>query len=238
MAIGTVEYGYANISQGSYLKLEVSDTGCGIDTKTQEKIFEPYFTTKKPGEGTGMGLAVVHGIVKSHHGHLTVYSEPGKGTRFDVYLPLTEQEAAALPNKTEPKELRGKGERILFVDDEKQIREVVDAILSKNGYQVTTFANGVQALAEFQKKPGQFDLVITDMTMPSMTGAELAQKIMELSPQIPVILCTGQSELINREKALTMGICDYLNKPVPMATLLGAVKKALDNSNSPRNYPA
>ena len=225
--IGAEDYGYANLTPGNYLKLEVSDTGCGIDPKIQDKIFEPYFTTKKPGEGTGLGLAVVHGIVKSHHGHILVYSEQGKGTSFHVYLPLTEQEAAVLPNKTEPKELRGKGERILFVDDEEQIRAVVDAILSKNGYQVTTFADGMQALAQFQKNPEQFDLVVTDMTMPSMTGAELAQKILALSPRTPVILCTGQSELINREIAMAMGVCDYLNKPILQETLLVATRKAL-----------
>ncbi len=227
LEIGAEDYGYANLTPGKYLKLEVSDTGCGIDPKIQDKIFEPYFTTKKPGEGTGLGLAVVHGIVKSHHGHITVYSEQGKGTSFHVYLPLTEQEAAVLPNKTEPKELRGKGERILFVDDEEQIRAVVDAILLKNGYQVTTFADGMQALAQFQKNPEQFDLVITDMTMPSMTGAELAQKILVLSPRTPVILCTGQSELINRKRAMAMGICDYLNKPILQETLLVATRKAL-----------
>jgi len=232
------EYAYANLTPGNYLQLEVSDTGCGIDPKTLEKIFEPYFTTKKAGDGTGMGLAMVHGIVKSHHGHITVYSEPGKGTSFHVYLPLTEQEAATLPDTTEPKELRGTGERILFVDDEEQIRGVVETILTTNGYQVATFANGVQALEEFQKNPARFNLVITDMTMPYMTGAELAQKILALKPQIPIILCTGQSELINREKALAMGICEYLNKPVPMATLLGAARKALDNTGLPRNYPA
>jgi PAS domain S-box-containing protein len=228
------DYGYADLAPGNYLKLEVSDTGCGIDAKTQEKIFEPYFTTKKPGEGTGLGLAVVHGIVKSHHGHITVYSEPGKGTSFHVYLPLTEQLAVAKPDTTAPKELRGKGERILFVDDEKQIREVVAAILTKNGYQVTPCADGAQALAEFEKEPERFDLVITDMTMPSMTGAELTQKILALRPQTPIILCTGQSELINREKALAMGIRAYLHKPVLMETLLGEARKALEkNSGTP-----
>ncbi|MCX5864818.1 MAG: response regulator [Deltaproteobacteria bacterium] len=228
VTIGAEDYGYASLTPGNYLKLEVSDTGCGIEPEIQEKIFEPYFTTKKPGEGTGMGLAVVHGIVKSHHGHITVYSEQGKGTSFHVYLPLTEQLAVALPLETVPQELRGKGEQVLFVDDEEPIRAVVDAILSKNGYQVATFADGRQAWAEFQKNPEQFDLVITDMTMPSMTGAELAQKILASRPQIPIILCTGQSELINKEKALAMGICVYLNKPIRMETLLGAARNALE----------
>ncbi|MCX5877409.1 MAG: PAS domain S-box protein, partial [Deltaproteobacteria bacterium] len=221
------DYGYAELAPGNYLKLEVSDTGYGIEPKILEKIFEPYFTTKQFGEGTGMGLAVVHGIVKSHHGHIAVHSELGNGTSFDVYLPLTEQVAGALPDRTPPKELLGTGERVLFVDDEAQIRGVVEAILSKHGYQVTTCADGMQAWKEFQKEPDQFDLVLTDMTMPFMTGAELAQKILTLRPQTPVILCTGQSELINREKALAMGIRDYLNKPVQTEQLLVAVKKTL-----------
>jgi CheY-like chemotaxis protein len=155
-----------------------------------------------------------------------VYSELGKGTSFHVYLPLTAEEAAPLADEKEPEELRGKGERILLVDDEEQIGAVIDAILSKNGYQVTTFADGVQALEEFRENPDQFDLVITDMTMPSITGTELARKIMALRPQTPVILCTGQSEFINREKALAMGICDYLPKPLLTEPLLVAVKKA------------
>ena len=183
-----------------------------------------------------MGLAVVHGIVKSHHGHITVYSEPGKGTSFHVYLPLTEQVAVTLPDKPEPKKLQGKGEQILVVDDEEQIRRVIAKMLTKNGYRVATFADGVQALKEFQQNPELFDLVITDMTMPSMTGAELAQKIMTISPRTPVILCTGQSELINRERALAMGIRDYLNKPILMDTLLGRARQVLDTNNSPLDH--
>jgi len=234
--IGPDEYGYANLTPGNYLRLEVSDTGSGIDPKIKEKIFEPYFTTKKIGEGSGMGLAVVHGIVKSHHGHIAVYSEPGKGTSFHVYLPLSEQVATLPTNQSEPKIFQGKGERVLFVDDEEQIRTVVNTMLARNGYQVTTCADGLQAWEVFQKEPAQFDLVITDMTMPAMTGAELAQKILALRPQTPVILCTGQSELINREKALAMGICDYLNKPVLKDTLLGTARKALEHSRSPLDH--
>jgi PAS domain S-box-containing protein len=234
--IGPEEYGYANLTPGSYLKIEVSDTGCGVDPEIQEKIFEPYFTTKKPGEGTGLGLAVVHGIVKSHNGHITLYSEPGKGTSFHVYLPLTEEKGAELPVKETIADLTGKGERILFVDDEAQICAFAEQIFSKHGYQMTTFVNGVQALAEFQSHPGQFDLVITDMTMPQMTGAELAQKIFAIRPDIPIILCTGQSELINREKALALGVCAYLNKPVLQHDFLSAVRKALAQGNPP--HPA
>jgi len=229
--IGAEEYGYADLAPGNYLKLEVSDTGCGIDPKIQEKIFEPYFTTKKPGEGTGLGLAMVHGIVKSHHGHITVYSETGKGTSFHVYLPLTEEKVAELPAKENIADPAGKGERILFVDDEAQICAFADILFSGHGYQVTTFANGVQALEEFRNHPDQYDIVITDMTMPHMTGAELAQTILGMRPDIPVILCTGQSELINRKKALALGVCVYLNKPVLQHDFLSAVRKALEKDN-------
>jgi CheY-like chemotaxis protein len=229
--IGAEEYGYADLAPGNYLKLEVSDTGCGIDPKIQEKIFEPYFTTKKPGEGTGLGLAMVHGIVKSHHGHITVYSETGKGTSFHVYLPLTEEKVAELPAKENIADPAGKGERILFVDDEAQICAFADILFSGHGYQVTTFANGVQALEEFRNHPDQYDIVITDMTMPHMTGAELAQTILGMRPDIPVILCTGQSELINRKKALALGVCVYLNKPVLQHDFLSAVRKALERDN-------
>ena len=234
VTIGPEDYGYADLAPGKYLKLEVSDTGSGIDPKIKEKIFEPYFTTKETGEGTGLGLAVVHGIVKNHHGHVSVYSEPGKGTSFHVYLPLTEQPAIPLPDKKPPAELKGQGEQILFVDDEKQLRAFIQDILSNNGYQVTTSADGMQAWEVFQKYPDKFALVITDMTMPAMNGADLAQKIMALRPRTPVILCTGQSDLINGEKAMAMGICDYLNKPIPIDTLLGATRKALDARRIPK----
>ena len=222
--------GYA-LAPGNYLKLVVGDTGGGIDPKIQEKIFEPYFTTKKPGEGTGLGLAVVHGIVKSHNGHITVYSEPGKGTSFHVYLPLTEEKMVERPPKETIADLTGKGERILFVDDEVQICEFVDKLFSTHGYQSTIFADGVQAFVEFQNHPDQFDLVITDMTMPDMTGAELAQKILGIRPDIPIILCTGQSELINREKALAMGVRVYLNKPILQHDFLSAIRKALGKNH-------
>lgn len=228
--------GYGELVPGRYLKLDVSDTGCGISPEIQEKIFEPYFTTKKIGEGTGLGLAVVHGIVKSHKGHITVYSEPGRGATFHVYLPLIEEEAAQVAVKETIADLPGQGEHVLFVDDEAQIREFVDRLLSLQGYQVTTFTTGVQALEAFQANPDHFDLVITDMTMPSMTGAELAQKILGIRPDLPIILCTGQSELINREKALAMGVCAYLNKPATKHDFLSTIRKAL-GKNNPQPLP-
>jgi len=174
-----------------------------------------------------MGLAVVHGIVKSHNGHISVYSEPGKGTSFHVYLPVTESEAASVPESPPPEVPVGHGERILFIDDEEQIIRIAQSMLTSNGYQVTACSSGVQALEEFRRQPDQFDLVITDMTMPHMTGIDLARNILAVNPDMPIILCTGQSELINRETALDMGCCAYLNKPILKQTLLQAVQKAL-----------
>jgi len=219
--------GYGELTPGRYLKLAVSDTGYGIPPEIREKIFEPYFTTKKTGEGTGLGLAVVHGIVKSYQGAITVYSEVGKETTFHVYLPLVEEAAAALPITTPQTDLAGHGERILFVDDEAPIRDFVSRLLLLNGYQVTVYTNGVQALEDFRLHPEQFDLMVTDMTMPHLSGAELAQTILGIRPDLPIIICTGQSELINREKALAMGIRDYLAKPVLKHDLLTALRRAL-----------
>ena len=227
MEIGGGDEGYGALAPGRYMKIEISDTGSGIPPEIKEKIFEPYFTTKKTGEGTGLGLAVVHGIIKSYNGNITVYSEPGAGTTFRVYLPLVDEKAVALAVKEVVCDFTGKGERIMFVDDEAQIREFSDQLFTLHGYQVTCFSNGVQALDEFKRQPDRFDLVITDMTMPYMTGTDLAQQILGIRPELPIILCTGQSELVNGEKALAMGICDYLSKPVAQHDYLAAISKAL-----------
>lgn len=227
---------YGDLVPGRYLQFEVRDTGSGINPEIRDKIFEPYFTTKKTGEGTGLGLAVVLGIVKSHRGHITVSSEPGVGTTFRVYLPLVKAQAvephAARP-LADPSDYTGKGERILFVDDEAQIREFADRLFSLHGYRGTTCTNGVQALEEFQNHPDQFDLVITDMTMPSMTGVELAAKILGIRRDMPIILCTGQNELVSKEKALAIGVVDYLIKPVSTRDFLFAVRNALDKKSLP-----
>jgi two-component system cell cycle sensor histidine kinase/response regulator CckA len=215
------------IPPGRYLKLDVSDTGCGMDAQVKEKIFEPYFTTKKQSEGTGLGLAVVHGIVKSHHGHITVYSEPANGTSMHVYLPLAEQETVSPLPPPDIANVRGHGERILFVDDETQICDYMCALLEGYGYEVTVFSDSVQAWEEFKRQPDRFDLIVTDMTMPHMPGSELARKVLELRRGLPVILCTGHSALINRAKALEMGITDYLVKPVANYTLMVAIQRAL-----------
>jgi PAS domain S-box-containing protein len=213
------------IPQGDYVLLEVNDTGYGIDEETQKKIYEPYFTTKEPGEGTGLGLAVVHGIVESHKGVINVDSSLGKGTTFKVYLPLAEKETENYVFALEKEPLLGGEERIMLVDDEMHILKFTKESLEKYGYHVSTFTNAVQAFQDFQRYPEQYDIVITDMTMPYMIGTELAKKLIEIRSDIPIILCTGYSELVNKEKALAMGITEYLEKPVIMDNLIRIIQK-------------
>ena len=215
-----------DLSPGTYVRLEVSDTGCGMNKQTLEKIFEPYFTTKEKGEGTGLGLATVHGIVKNCEGHIMVKSEPGKGTTFRVYLPQihTEQEAAS----TVIKECPHGTERILLVDDEAGIANMLKKMLESLGYQICSFTNSEELLLTFQKSPADYDLIITDMTMPNMTGAELSQRLLVVRPDIPIILCTGFSDLIDKEKAAILGIREYVTKPVSKMELAETVRKVLD----------
>ncbi|MBU0665296.1 MAG: PAS domain S-box protein [Proteobacteria bacterium] len=216
-----------DLARGDYVVLEISDTGCGMEQKTLAHIFDPYFTTKGKGEGTGLGLAVVHGIVKSYQGHITVYSEPGKGTHFHVYLPriaethpLTEaNHIEAIPTGTE---------RLLVVDDEAVITTMLEVILQGLGYQVRSSSNSLEALALIDQDPMAFDLLITDMTMPHLTGFELAHKALAIRPDLPIILCTGFSELINKEQAQALGIRAYLMKPVSMRELGQKVREVLD----------
>ncbi|MBI5558758.1 MAG: DUF3365 domain-containing protein [Deltaproteobacteria bacterium] len=215
------------LSPGPYVELTVSDTGCGMDKKTIERMFDPYFTTKGKGEGTGLGLAVVHGIVKSFGGYVSVDSEPGKGSTFRIYLPQVAGRAAAEAPVAPLPCLRGT-ERILFVDDEETIISVAEAMLSGLGYQVTALPSALEALKTFQHKAGDFDLVITDMTMPHMTGVALTRRLRTIRPDIPVILCTGFSELVNEEKSRSFGIDEYLSKPLLKKDLSAAIRRVLD----------
>jgi PAS domain S-box-containing protein len=217
------------LKHGEYVKLEVSDTGVGIPEETVSKIFDPYFTTKAKGEGTGLGLAVVHGIVKSHNGDIKVTSQPGQGTTFHVYFPTVDKKPIGFSSKNEKEVLIGGDESIMVVDDEASIANLSEEILTQYGYKVYSYRNVVQALQDFEKNPEDYDLVITDMTMPYMTGVELAQKMMKTNPKIPVILCTGHSELINREKALDIGIKDFFIKPIGVDDLLKRTRQVLDN---------
>ena len=212
---------------GSYVCLTVEDTGAGIDEYVMDRIFEPYFSTKEKDKGTGLGLAMVHGIVKSYGGNIRVYSEPGKGTAFHVYLPVIQTQA-------ETKETRiispveGGKERILIVDDEEQIVRMTQQMLKRLGYHVTARTSSIEALEAFRSAPDKFDLVITDMTMPNMTGVRLTQKLIEIRSDIPVIICTGFSEKISEHKASTMGIRGYVMKPVVRSELGKKIREVLE----------
>lgn len=216
----------AQIPAGSYCKLMVADSGVGIPPANIERIFDPYFTTKEKGKGTGLGLAAVHGIVKSHGGAILVESKVGKGTKFEVYLPLT-----ADSDDTEEQadsQIHGGNERILLVDDERDILEVEKEMLRNLGYAITAQDNASAALKLFTGQPEQFDLVITDMTMPNMTGDKLAGELRKIRSNIPIILCTGFSELIFKEKAESLGIKGFLMKPVTKKSLSNMIRTVLD----------
>ena len=214
---------------GRHLQLLVKDEGCGMDSAVMDRIFEPYYTTKEQGKGTGLGLSVIHGIVKNHAGDITVTSSPGKGTTFKVYLPIIED--ADIVTEFEPSNGSARGhERILLIDDEAQIVSMEQQMLENLGYQVTARTDSVEALKEFSQQPQSFDLVITDMTMPQMTGDELAQKLLSIKPDIPVILCTGFNEDITEEKALSMGIQKFVMKPVIKNDLATTIRTVLDHN--------
>jgi PAS domain S-box-containing protein len=214
---------------GHYLALEISDTGEGIDPDIREKIFEPYFTTKEKDKGTGLGLAMVMGIVKDHNGYITVNSRIGKGTRFDLYFPVVREEAEPAGGKDREPEIQSGDEHLLMVDDEETILTSAQALLSDYGYTVAAFTDPVRALEVFQNSPSRFDLVITDMTMPHMTGVEFSRRILDLKPSLPVILCTGHHDRINREIALAEGFSEFLEKPVLTEKMVRAIRRLLDN---------
>jgi len=212
-----------------YILLEVRDTGIGMDEVTRSKIFEPYFTTKEIGEGTGLGLAVVHGIVEGLGGDIVVHSRPGKGSTFSIYIPAFKGPSDDLSaGPEEVASLQG-SEAILFVDDDPRIAEIAERGLRDHGYRVTSFTNSVEAFEEIQRHAEDFDLLISDMTMPGMTGEELARRAMAIRPGLPVILCTGHSDSMGPEKATEMGIKAYCEKPVRMEKLLHSVRRVLDS---------
>lgn len=216
---------YPDLKPGPYLRLTVSDTGHGMRRDVMERIFDPFFTTKGAGEGTGLGLAVVYGIVKNYGGAITVYSEQGKGTAFHILLPRIEGEVIPEAEISEP--LPTGNERILFVDDEKSLLQMGQKMLERLGYQVFPCSDSVRALDLFREKPDEFDLVITDQTMPGMTGTELASELLRIRPDIPIILCTGFSQLVNQEKAELMGIREFVMKPIVKHEIAKAIRKAL-----------
>ncbi|WP_442875423.1 hybrid sensor histidine kinase/response regulator [Desulfobacula sp.] len=214
---------------GAYACLTIADTGKGMNKNLTEKIFDPFFTTKEIGKGTGMGLSVVHGIVMSMNGAIQVYSEPGKGTQFHVYLPVEKNlsEKQVTHSKIE---IQGGTERILLVDDEEEIIAMEKQILERLGYQVTSRTGSVEALETFWADPDKFDLVITDMAMPNMPGDKLATGLIEIRSDIPILVCTGFSETMSEEKAASLGIKGFLMKPIVKKDLARKIREVLDEN--------
>ncbi len=221
---------YQELKPGNYIRITVSDTGTGIDPEIMDRIFDPYFTTKEVGEGSGMGLALVHSIVKNHHGEITVYSELGKGTTISVLLPSIQTKIKE-PKKIVEKPIRGGSETILFVDDEKNLVQVSKQRLERLGYAVIGTTSSPEALEIFSHNPHIFDLIITDQTMPKMTGAELAQKMLKIRPDIPIILATGFSELVSKERSKALGISEFIMKPLFSDEIADLVRRVLDNNS-------
>ena len=214
------------IEPGLYTRLTVRDTGAGIASEVMDKIFDPFFTTKKLGEGTGLGLSVVHGIVKQSNGYITVESEPGTGSTFTVYFPKVTGELQA--DAVSGDALPTGSERILFVDDEETLVEVGEDVLAELGYEVTSRMNGKEALALFTADPSRFDLIITDQTMPEMTGVELAKEILALRADMPIIMCTGFSYVVDADKAKAAGIRAFALKPLTKKEIARTIRKVLD----------
>ena len=219
---------YPDIKTGNFLKLTVRDTGHGIAPDILDQIFNPFFTTKEKGEGTGLGLSVVHGIIKSAGGTITVYSEPEEGSEFNLYLPIIEREVKEEQGFEIP--LSTGSERILFVDDEQPIREMSKKLLESLGYRVEVRSNGIEALEFFKVNPESFDLIITDMTMPNMTGAQLAEQLMSVRSDIPIILCTGFSTMIDEKKSNAMGIRAFVLKPIIKSDIAKIIRMVLDDA--------
>ena len=216
---------HQGLKPGPFLKITVTDTGYGMKPHVLDRIFEPFFTTRPPGEGTGLGLSVVHGIVNSHGGGIYAYSEPGKGSTFHVYLPAIKSEWEEESELEKP--VSGGTERILFVDDEPMLADLGEKALKSLGYEVTARTSSIDALALFQEQPDQFDLVITDMTMPHMTGDSLARAMIKIRPDIPIILCSGYSQQISEESAKRIGFRAFVMKPILRRTLAETVREVL-----------
>ena len=218
--------GHPGIKPGPFVKLTVSDTGHGIPSEVVDRVFDPFFTTKQSGEGTGLGLSVVHGIVRSHGGIVAMASEEGKGATFDVFLPAVEWTTD--PESSIDKSLAGGTERILFVDDEPPLVNLGKEMLESLGYHVVARTSSIDALEAFKAGADRFDLVITDMTMPHMTGDRLAGELMAVRPDIPVILCTGFSARMDEKRAAAVGIRAFLAKPILKQDMARTIRRVLN----------
>jgi PAS domain S-box-containing protein len=222
----TIARKYINLREGAYARLSVSDTGHGIDRKIVDKIFEPSFSTKGTGEGFGLGLASVRNIIENHTGEIIVNSEPGTGATFHVFIPTCQRKVNKPVRK--PEKIVEGTEKVLLVDDEESIKEMLTLSLERLGYKVTSFTSAMQALKKFQNSPNEFDIVITDQTMPALPGDLFAIELLKIRPDIPIILCTGFSERINEEQAKKLGIKEYLQKPFTRRDLSQAIRNIFD----------
>ncbi|MBT6338329.1 MAG: response regulator [Desulfobacula sp.] len=212
---------------GKYCCLSIGDTGSGIPSEVLNNIFDPYFTTKEQGKGSGLGLSVIHGIVKSYKGTINIKSQTGKGTQVDVFLPITREKNIITEMAEDTSKISGE-ERILFVDDEKLIVKLNVRLLERMGYTVIGKTSSTKALELFKSNPYKFDLVITDMTMPGLLGTQLAKKLLEIRPDLPILICTGFSERVDQETASSFGIKGYINKPILLEELSLKVRELLD----------
>ena len=218
------------VAKGKYLKLEVSDTGSGMDEKILLKAFDPYFTTKEIGKGTGLGLSLVYGIVEDHGGFIKIDSTMGKGTSFYVFLPIVEPDRDLHSVMEEEQVITGGTEKIMFVDDEENLRLIAREFLEDYGYKVAIFEDGAKAFEAFEKEVDCFDLIVTDMTMPKMTGFEFSRKVLKLRQNMPIILCTGYSEILSKEDVLSLGVQKYVQKPLANNDLAVLIRDILDDN--------
>jgi CheY-like chemotaxis protein len=214
------------LSPGPYVRLGMKDTGEGIEPKIMDRIFDPYYTTKEVGKGTGMGLSVIHGIVKSHDGGVRVESKLGEGTLFEIYFPALEKMSEE--EKKSEGQIKGGSEKILFVDDEESMVNLNHQRLERLGYQVQSTTKPLEALEWFKTGPDQFDVIITDMTMPRLTGDRLTAEVLKIRPQMLVIICTGYSERMSETDVIALGARKYIQKPIDLRHLAAALREVLD----------
>jgi CheY-like chemotaxis protein len=218
---------------GTYVCLSIEDTGVGMDKDMLGKIFEPFFTTKEPGVGTGLGLSTVYGIVKQHEGWVHVYSEPGYGSIFHVYLPaLIGREPLRMKEPVSLEKFQGAGERVLLVEDEEGVRRFAKKALEKNGFVVFEAANALQALSLYDREMGNFDLIFTDVVLPDINGVQLASQLREKSPELHIILCSGYSYISSQWSIIRERGFHFIKKPYNTYDLLQALKEAKELSKT------
>jgi signal transduction histidine kinase/FixJ family two-component response regulator len=224
------------LGPGNHCRITIEDSGCGMDRRTMMRIFEPFFTTKEVGKGTGLGLAAVHGILRNHEGVIAVASCVGKGSIFEVYLPVRQYTAAVVGEPSQPVDLTGT-ERVLLVDDDRSLLDATRAVLVRVGYAVTGFSNSEDALASFRDAPQQWDLILTDRSMPRLSGEELAGNILRIRPDVPIIMATGFSDEASEQRARQIGVTEFVFKPIVGNDLLLAIRRALGKSRMPDAPP-